>query len=99
MRLWQRLLEHDGIAVYAGEQAVSYAELREQSQALAVQLWGPSPLANGRQLVLLQAPLPTSVSLYPMASEVYKEELAEVEALLRLIARFDLLLSGKVVEQ
>ena len=51
------------------------------------------------QLVLLQAPLPTSVSLYPMASEVYKEGLAEVEALLRLIARFDLLLSGKVVEQ
>ena len=46
-----------------------------------------------------KAPLPTSVSLYPMASEVYKEELAEVEALLRLIARFDLLLSGKVVEQ
>ena len=55
MRLWQRLLEHDGIAVYAGEQAVSYAELRAQSQAVAVQLWGPSPLANGRQLVLLQA--------------------------------------------
>ena len=26
------------------------------------------------KLVLLQAPLPTSVSLYPMASEVYKEE-------------------------
>ena len=45
------------------------------------------------------SPLPTSVSLYPMASEVYKEELAEAEALLRLIARFDLLLSGKVVEQ
>ena len=55
MSLWQRLLEHDGIAVYAGEQAVSYAELRAQSQAVAVQLWGPSPLANGRQLVLLQA--------------------------------------------
>ena len=51
------------------------------------------------QLVVMQAPLPSSVSLYPMASEVYKEELAEVEALLRLIARFDLLLSGKVVEQ
>ena len=55
MRLWQRLLEHDGIAVYAGEQAVGYAELRAQSQAVAVQPWGPSPLANGRQLVLLQA--------------------------------------------
>ena len=51
------------------------------------------------QLVLLQAPLPTSVSPIPWRSEVYKEELAEVEALLRLIARFDLLLSGKVVEQ
>lgn len=48
---------------------------------------------------MLQAPLPTSVSLYPMASEVYKEDLAEAEALLRLIARFDLLLSGKVIEQ
>ena len=46
MRLWQRLLEHDGIAVYAGEQVVSYAELRAQSQAVAVQLWGPSPLAD-----------------------------------------------------
>ncbi len=51
------------------------------------------------QLVMLQAPLPTSVSLYPMASEVYKNDLVEAEALLRLIARFDLLLSGKVAEQ
>jgi uncharacterized protein YqcC (DUF446 family) len=51
------------------------------------------------QLVLLQAPLPTSVSLYPMASEAYKDELAEVAGLLRLIGRFDLLLTGKVVDQ
>ena len=51
------------------------------------------------QLVLLQAPLPGNVSIYPMASEVYKEEFAEVADLLRLIARFDLLLSGKVVEK
>lgn len=51
------------------------------------------------QLVMLQAQLPTSVSLYPMASEVYKNDLVEAEALLRLIARFDLLLSGKVAEQ
>ncbi|MGL4715635.1 MAG: YqcC family protein [Aeromonas sp.] len=51
------------------------------------------------QLVILQAPLPTSVSLYPMASEVYKNQLVELAELLRLIARFDLLLSGKVVEQ
>lgn len=51
------------------------------------------------QLVMLQAPLPTSVSLYPMASEVYKNELAEMASLLRLIGRFDLLLTGKVVEK
>lgn len=37
--------------------------------------------------------------LYPMASEAYKDELAEVAGLLRLIGRFDLLLTGKVVEQ
>jgi len=48
---------------------------------------------------MLQAPLPTSVSLYPMASEVYKNELAEMASLLRLIGRFDLLLTGKVVEK
>lgn len=52
-----------------------------------------------QQLILLEAELPSSVSLYPMASEVYKEELTEVEQLLRLIGRFDLLLSGKVVDR
>ncbi|MGL6348570.1 MAG: YqcC family protein [Aeromonas sp.] len=51
------------------------------------------------QLVMLQAPLPANVAIYPMASEVYKEELAQLAGLLRLIARFDLLLAGKVVEQ
>lgn len=55
MTLWQRLLAHDGVAVYADQQSVSYARLRTQSQALAAQLWGPSPQAAGRQLVLLQA--------------------------------------------
>ncbi|PJG60546.1 YqcC family protein [Aeromonas cavernicola] len=51
------------------------------------------------QLITQQAALPTSISLYPMASEVYKEHRAEVAVLMRLIARVDLLLSGKVVEQ
>lgn len=55
-------------------------------------------LPRMEQLILVQAPLPNSVSIYPMASEVYKDQLQEVEGLLRLIARFDLLLSGKVVE-
>ena len=55
MSLWQRLLAHEGVAVYADEQTVSYAELRSQSQAVATQLWGEAPLAAGRQLVLLQA--------------------------------------------
>ena len=33
MRLWQRLLEHEGIAAYAGEQMVSYAELAQLRRA------------------------------------------------------------------
>ena len=51
------------------------------------------------QLVLLQAPLPTNIALYPMASEAYKEELTEVTPLLRLIGRIDLLLAGNVVDK
>ena len=46
MSLWQRLLAHEGVAVYADEQTVSYAELRSQSQALATRLWGEAPLAD-----------------------------------------------------
>ncbi|MGL5947724.1 MAG: YqcC family protein [Aeromonas sp.] len=51
------------------------------------------------QMIMHRLPLPTSISLYPMASEAYKEQLGEMAAMLKLIARFDLLLSGKVVEQ
>lgn len=50
MKLWQRLLGHEGIALHAaGGVEISYASLREQSLGLAKQL-GPE-----RQLVLLQA--------------------------------------------
>ena len=81
-------------AAHPGEEALA-SELPFCVDTLSFDQW--------LQFVLIprmeQLPLPSSVSLYPMASEVYKEELAEVEALLRLIARFDLLLSGKVVEQ
>ena len=86
-------------AAHPGEEALA-SELPFCVDTLSFDQWLQFVLIpRMEQLVLLQAPLPTSVSLYPMASEVYKEELAEVEALLRLIARFDLLLSGKVVDQ
>ena len=49
MSLWQRLLTHEGDAVYVGDQAYSYAELRARSAALASQLDGD------RRLVLLLA--------------------------------------------
>ena len=35
MSLWQRLLAHEGVAVYADEQTVSYAELRSQSRRVS----------------------------------------------------------------
>lgn len=56
--LWQRLLQHDGIAVHAAGQAVSYAELRRMSQTFALSL-----TTSTRELVLLQADnsLPTLV--------------------------------------
>ena len=49
MSLWQRLLAHEGDAVYVGDQVYSYAELRALSTTLASQLGGE------RSLVLLLA--------------------------------------------
>lgn len=51
MSLWQRLLTHDGIAVYVAGEVVTYADLRQQSLALSQRLWGAEPR---RQLVLLR---------------------------------------------
>lgn len=52
-----------------------------------------------RQMVAAGHPLPTSVAIYPMASEVYKEDLVEMALLLDVIARIDECLSGKPVER
>ncbi len=50
-------------------------------------------------MIAMGHPLPTSVSIYPMATEVYKEDLISMSALLDAIARLDQALSGKPVER
>lgn len=50
-------------------------------------------------MIAMGHPLPTSVSIYPMATEVYKEDLVAMSALLEAIARLDQALSGKPVER
>lgn len=54
-------------------------------------------LARLRQQLALQMPLPSRISVYPMATEVYKQRLAEHGALLEILARLDEALSGRPV--
>lgn len=48
-------------------------------------------------MISLSQPLPTAVSIFPMAEEVYKEELERFAPLLDVIARLDYALSGQPV--
>ena len=44
-------------------------------------------------------PLPSSVAIYPMATEVYKKKLKEHALLLDVLARLDEALSGKPADR
>jgi uncharacterized protein YqcC (DUF446 family) len=44
-------------------------------------------------------PLPTAVAIYPMATEVYKEQAGKYALLLDVLARLDEELSGKPVDR
>jgi len=44
-------------------------------------------------------PLPTTVAIYPMATEVYKNDLQAYALLLDVLARLDETLSGQPVER
>ncbi len=52
-----------------------------------------------RMMVSAGHPLPTSISIYPMATEVYKEDLVEMALLLDVLARIDECMSGKPIER
>lgn len=56
-------------------------------------------LVRLRQLLELQAPLPSGIAVYPMATEVYQQRLSEHRALLEIIALLDESLSGRPVER
>ena len=46
---------------------------------------------------MLQQPLPTQIAVYPMATEIYKEELQAKRSLLELLAQLDECLTGQAV--
>ena len=50
-------------------------------------------------MILLDQPLPTSVSIFPMAEEVYKDAPERFATLLDVIARLDMALTGKPVQR
>jgi uncharacterized protein YqcC (DUF446 family) len=56
-------------------------------------------LERFRAMLAAGEPLPTAVSIYPMATEVYKEKTGQYALLLDVLARLDEELSGKVVER
>ena len=50
-----------------------------------------------QQMIEQELPLPTQIALYPMATEVYKEELQTKQTLLELLAQLDECLTGQAV--
>ena len=56
-------------------------------------------LERFRVMLATGEPLPTAVAIYPMATEVYKEQAGKYALLLDVLARLDEELSGKAVER
>jgi uncharacterized protein YqcC (DUF446 family) len=56
-------------------------------------------LARFRAMLAAGEPLPSAVSIYPMATEVYKEQTVHYALLLDVLARLDEALSGKPIER
>ncbi len=54
-------------------------------------------LARLQQMLQQQQPLPTQIAVYPMATEIYKEELQAKRSLLELLAQLDECLTGQAV--
>jgi len=56
-------------------------------------------IARLRQMILLQMALPAHSALYPMATEVYKQELGYHSTLIEILAELDEALTGQPVER
>ena len=56
-------------------------------------------LVRLRQMLTLQMPLPQQIALYPMATEVYKQELGYHRTLIELLAELDEALTGQPVDR
>ena len=56
-------------------------------------------IARLRQMMMLQMTLPAHSALYPMATEVYKQELGYYSTLIELLAELDEALTGQPVDR
>ena len=56
-------------------------------------------IARLRQMMMLQMTLPAHSALYPMATEVYKQELGYHRTLIELLAELDEALTGQPVDR
>ena len=56
-------------------------------------------LERMRFMIAAGHPLPTTVAIYPMATEVYKQRTAECHGLLAAIAQLDEVITGQPVER
>ncbi len=56
-------------------------------------------IARLRQMILLQMALPAHSALYPMATEVYKQELGYHSTLIELLAELDEALTGQPLDR
>ena len=56
-------------------------------------------LERFRVMLATGEPLPTAIAIYPMATEVYKEQAGKYALLLDVLARLDEELGGKTVER
>lgn len=56
-------------------------------------------IARLRQMMMLQIALPAHSALYPMATEVYKQELGYHSTLIELLAELDEALTGQPVDR
>ena len=102
-RLLLRAVEHELVVLQLWQQEAPPTEALASTlpfcmDTLAFHQWLQFVLLERLQQMMQQGlPLPTQIALYPMATEVYKEELQAKHLLLDLLAQLDECLTGQAV--
>lgn len=91
LALWQSSRPSDAALASTQPFALDTLEFHEWLQFILIE--------RLNAMILLDHPLPTSVSIFPMAEEVYKDDPERFAALLDVIARLDTALTGKPAQR